>query len=76
MKLSPFNANEDFNSTVMKKWLSSIFEFAKKPETTGDIIIDNSDKGLVLKDTSGTYWRVSVSTSGALTATNIGTDLP
>lgn len=49
-----------------------------KHETSGDITITNSAKGLVLKDTAGTphYWRLSVSTLGVITATDIGTSPP
>jgi len=49
-----------------------------KHETSGDITITDSAKGLVLKDTAGTphYWRISVSTLGVLTATDIGTSPP
>ena len=40
--------------------------------------IDLATKGLVLKDTQGTphYWRVTVSTSGVLTTTDLGTTSP
>jgi hypothetical protein len=45
-------------------------------DTTDDIIIDDSDSGLVLKDTDGVYWRVQISTAGALTTTSLGTTKP
>ena len=50
----------------------------KGVDTTDDVIIDLATKGLVLKDTAGTphYWRVSVSTLGLLTATDLGTTKP
>ena len=50
----------------------------KGVDTTDDVIIDLATKGLVLKDTAGTphYWRVSVSTLGVLTATDLGTTKP
>ena len=41
-------------------------------DTTDDVIIDDSDSGLVLKDTDGVYWRFQVNTSGALVTTNLG----
>lgn len=50
----------------------------KGVDTTDDIIIDLATKGLVLKDTQGTphYWRVTISTLGALTTTDLGTSKP
>ena len=45
-------------------------------DTTDDVIIDNADAGLVLKDSAGVYWRFQVSTSGALVTTNLGTTKP
>jgi hypothetical protein len=46
--------------------------------TPQDFVVTNSAKGLVLKDTQGTphYWRVTVSTLGILTTTDIGTTAP
>lgn len=50
----------------------------KGVDTTDDIIIDLATKGLVLKDTQATphYWRVTISTLGALTTTDLGTTKP
>ena len=45
-------------------------------DTTDDLIIDDSDSGLVLKDTDGVYWRVQISTAGALITTSLGTTKP
>jgi hypothetical protein len=45
-------------------------------DTTDDIIIDNSDAGLVLKSPDGHYWRVQVTNLGALTTTDLGTTKP
>lgn len=58
--------------------LSSVSRTTKGVDTTDDVIIDTSTKGLVLKDTAGTphYWRISVSTLGVLTATDLGTTKP
>ena len=46
--------------------------------TADDFLCDNSARGLVLKDTQGTphYWRVTVSTLGALVTADIGTTKP
>lgn len=50
----------------------------KGVDTTDDVIIDLATKGLVLKDTQGTphYWRVTISTTGVLTTTDLGTTKP
>lgn len=47
-------------------------------DTQDDVIIDLATKGLVLKDTQGTphYWRVTISTLGVLTTTDLGTTKP
>lgn len=43
-----------------------------------DVRVDDATRGLILKDTQATphYWRVTVSTVGALVVTDIGTALP
>lgn len=50
----------------------------KGVDTTDDVIVDTSTKGLVLKDNAGTphYWRVTVSAAGALVVTDLGTTKP
>lgn len=50
----------------------------KGVDTTDDLIVDLAAKGLVLKDTQGTphYWRVSITTLGVLTTTDLGTTKP
>jgi hypothetical protein len=58
--------------------LSSQSRITKGVKTTDDVIIDLATKGLVLKDTQGTphYWRVTISTVGALVTTDLGTTAP
>ena len=58
--------------------LNSVSRTTKGVDTTDDVIVDSSAKGLVLKDTAGTphYWRISVSTLGVITATDLGTTKP
>lgn len=41
----------------------------------GDFVHDDSSKGTVLKDSNGHYWRVTISTGGVLTTTDLGTTL-
>jgi len=45
--------------------------------TWNDIAVIDSSKGFILKDTQGTphYWRVTVSTIGVLTTTDLGTSI-
>ena len=45
-------------------------------DTADDIIIDDSDAGLVLKSPDGDYWRIQVTNAGALTITNLGATKP
>ena len=45
-------------------------------DTTDDIIIDDSDSGLVLRSPDGDYWRVQIDNTGALVTTNLGTTKP
>ncbi len=40
-----------------------------------DVVVENDLKGLVLKDSSGHYWRISVSTGGTLSTIDLGTSL-
>jgi hypothetical protein len=40
-----------------------------------DVIVNNDSKGIVLKDSTGHYWRVTVNTSGVLSTTDLGTSL-
>lgn len=44
----------------------------------GTLISDDATKGIILKDAAATphYWRVTVSTGGALTTTDLGTTRP
>ena len=58
--------------------LNSVSRTTKGVDTTDDLVIDLATKGLVLKDTAGTphYWRITVSTLGVLTATDLGTTKP
>lgn len=48
----------------------------KGTDTTDDVIIDNSGKGLVLKSPNGHYWRATISNAGVVTWTDLGTTKP
>jgi hypothetical protein len=47
-------------------------------DTTDDIIIDDSDHGLVLKDDASPahYWRITISAAGSPVITDLGTTKP
>lgn len=55
--------------------LSSVSRTTKGVDTTDHIVIDSSASGVVLKDSSGVYWKLSI-VSGALTVTSLGTTKP
>ncbi len=58
--------------------LNASSRITKGVDTTDDVIIDLATKGLVLKDTQATphYWRITISTLGALVITDLGTTKP
>ena len=58
--------------------LNGVSRTIRGVDTTDDLIVDLATKGLVLKDTAATpvYWRVTISTSGVLTTTSLGTTKP
>lgn len=58
----------------LQKWMRDAA--LKINNDTSDVIIDLASSGLVLKDTNGHYWRVSVDTLGALVTTDLGTSKP
>lgn len=43
---------------------------------TGDVIVDDSSKGMVLKSPNGHYWRGTIDNAGALSWADLGTSLP
>lgn len=44
--------------------------------SSGAVLVNNATAGLILKSPNGTYYRVTVSNAGALSAANIGTSKP
>lgn len=72
----PPSRDIDFTSQSWQKWFSDVYEQFKNINTSGDMIIDSNSRGVVLKDGSGNYWRVSISTTGSLTTTNLGQKRP
>ena len=45
-------------------------------DSSSDVIVDDSTKGIVLKSPNGHYWRLTVDDTGTLEAEDIGTDKP
>jgi hypothetical protein len=45
-------------------------------DTTDDVVIDDSDAGLVLKSPDGDYWRIQIDNAGSFVITNLGATKP
>ena len=73
---TPPTRDTNIYSSIWMRWFSSVYDAFRNPQTEGDLIIDSSSRGLVLKDTSDHYWRITVSTSGTVTSTDLGTTKP
>ena len=58
--------------------LTTSSRITKGADAQDDFVIDLATKGLVLKDTQGTphYWRITISTAGAIVITDVGTTKP
>jgi hypothetical protein len=56
--------------------LNSVDRITVGADSTDDLIVDASAKGVVLKSPNGHYWRVSVSNAGALSTADLGTAKP
>lgn len=68
------------NSSGVPSWPSGIVVFgvAGTVRLEGDLVINDVNNGLILKDSAGTphFWRVQVSSLGVLTTTDLGTSQP
>jgi hypothetical protein len=73
-----YQKETELNAASGYAGLNAVSRTTKGVDATDDLIIDLATKGLVLKDTAGTphYWRLSVSTLGVITATDLGTTKP
>ena len=45
-------------------------------DSSSDVIVDNAEKGVVLKSPNGTFWRLTVDDGGNLMVEDIGTEKP
>lgn len=43
---------------------------------SGDVLVDDSARGIVLKSPNGHYWRATISNVGTVTWTDLGTTAP
>ena len=66
----------DLSSLAWQKWFSSVFDSFKNIDTNGDVIVNDSSRGIVLKDTNGNYWRITIQTDGTTNSVNLGTTKP
>jgi len=71
-------AAERYHLTAAQHTETTNARSSRGVDTTDDIIIDLAAKGLVLKDTQATphYWRVTITTLGVLTTSDLGTTKP
>jgi hypothetical protein len=74
--ISPPPVNEQPNSGPWLKWFNSIFSGFRNIETEGDVVIDNTSRGVVLKDSAGHYWRIKISPTGVISGTDLGINKP
>lgn len=56
--------------------LNAASRTTKGVDSTDDLIIDDSSKGLVLKSPNAHYWRATISNAGTITWTDLGTTKP
>lgn len=76
--LSAKEATSNKNAVSGYAGLNAASRTTKGVDTTDDLIVDTDLKGVVLKDNAGTphYWRISVSSTGVLSTTDLGTTKP
>ena len=72
------SSGQRFHLTTAQHAEATAARSSRGVDTTDDLIVDDATNGLVLKDTAGTphYWRVTISTAGVLTTTDLGTTKP
>lgn len=56
--------------------LNTVSRTTKGVDTVDDVIVDNGSKGLVLKSPNNHYWRATISNTGVVTWTDLGTTKP
>lgn len=63
-------------ATVWNSHFNGSNRLTRGADTKDDLIVDSTTEGVVLKDSNGHYWRISISTLGVLTTTDLGTTKP
>lgn len=43
---------------------------------SGDVLVNDSSRGLILRSPNGNYWRATIDNAGAVTWTNLGATPP
>ena len=56
--------------------LDAVSRTTKGVDTIDDVITDSTTKGFVMKSPDGHYWRASISNTGVVTWTDLGTTKP
>lgn len=65
-------AGEYYHLTLTQHTAVSGARITKGTDTTDDLIVDNTVKGLVLKSPDNHYWRLTVDNTGSLITTDLG----
>lgn len=74
--LTLYQATSQKNAASGYAGLNSSTRSTHGVDTNQDVIIDTDAKGIVLKDASAHYWRITVTSTGGLTTTDLGTSKP
>lgn len=70
------NVTERFHLTSAQASTVTSTRSNRGVDTTDDVIIDNSAKGIVLKSPNAHYWRATISNAGVVTWTDLGLTKP
>ncbi len=74
------NATSGYTGNLVDLQLDGVRKFqvpyTGRVYTVADLVSDSATKGIILKDGNGHYWRLTITTLGAVTTTDLGTSLP
>lgn len=74
--LGSFESPANKNAANGYAGLNASSRITKGADTTDDLIVDSTTKGLVLKSPNAHYWRETISNAGVVTWTDLGTTKP
>jgi hypothetical protein len=57
-------------------WFDRLRKAINNVDSTNDLIVDTSIRGLVLKSPNDHYWRATISNAGVITWTDLGLTKP